>query len=262
MGLPTDDTQLTFWTLEALLESGGLVPERLADKFRSGRIFGMGRTVREFLRNYKESGFPWYEAGPESAGNGALMRISSIILPHLKSPSPGLWADTVLAAMMTHNDWASNATCVAWVNLLWGALAISKAPERGWWLKTFCEVAGPLAGDCPYKGRGGIAADYEGPFTAFVEEAVGGALARDISTLEACNSWFSGAYLLETVPSVLYILEKHADDPEEAIIRAINDTRDNDTVAAIVGARPRGAPWQRRIARGLEREPAWTYARG
>ncbi len=25
-------------------------------------------------------------------------------------------------------------------------------------------------------------------------------------------------------------------DPEEAIVRAVNDTRDNDTVAAIVGA--------------------------
>jgi ADP-ribosylglycohydrolase len=29
---------------------------------------------------------------------------------------------------------------------------------------------------------------------------------------------------------------KHADDPEEALIRAVNDTYDNDTIAAIVGA--------------------------
>ncbi len=28
----------------------------------------------------------------------------------------------------------------------------------------------------------------------------------------------------------------HADDPEEAIVQAVNHTRDNDTVAAIVGA--------------------------
>jgi ADP-ribosylglycohydrolase len=48
--------------------------------------------------------------------------------------------------------------------------------------------------------------------------------------------WYSGAFLLETVPSVLYILERHGNDPEEAIIRAVNDTRDNKTVAAIVGA--------------------------
>jgi ADP-ribosylglycohydrolase len=38
------------------------------------------------------------------------------------------------------------------------------------------------------------------------------------------------------VPSVLYILMRHGRDPEEAIVRAVNDTKDNDTIAAIVGA--------------------------
>jgi ADP-ribosyl-[dinitrogen reductase] hydrolase len=38
------------------------------------------------------------------------------------------------------------------------------------------------------------------------------------------------------VPSVLYILMCHGDDLEEAIVRAVNDTKDNDTIAAIVGA--------------------------
>jgi ADP-ribosylglycohydrolase len=31
-------------------------------------------------------------------------------------------------------------------------------------------------------------------------------------------------------------LARYGDDPEEAMIRAVNDTRDNDTVGAIVGA--------------------------
>jgi ADP-ribosylglycohydrolase len=42
--------------------------------------------------------------------------------------------------------------------------------------------------------------------------------------------------LFETVPSVLYILALHGQNGEESIIRAINDTKDNDSVAAIVGA--------------------------
>ena len=29
---------------------------------------------------------------------------------------------------------------------------------------------------------------------------------------------------------------RHGHEPEEAIVRAVNDTKDNDTVAAIVGA--------------------------
>jgi len=48
--------------------------------------------------------------------------------------------------------------------------------------------------------------------------------------------WHSGAYLLETVPSALYILMVYGHDPEEAIVRAANDTVDNDSIAAIVGA--------------------------
>ena len=48
--------------------------------------------------------------------------------------------------------------------------------------------------------------------------------------------WHSGAYLLETVPTVLYILQRFGHDPREAILQAVNHTRDNDTVAAIVGA--------------------------
>lgn len=70
----------------------------------------------------------------------------------------------------------------------------------------------------------------------FVNERLAAAEAADLTTLQACEQWYSGAYLLETVPSVLYILERHAADPEEALVRAVNDTRDNDTIAAIVGA--------------------------
>jgi ADP-ribosyl-[dinitrogen reductase] hydrolase len=38
------------------------------------------------------------------------------------------------------------------------------------------------------------------------------------------------------VPSVIYIPMRHADNFEEAIIRSVNDTKDNDTITAIVGA--------------------------
>jgi ADP-ribosylglycohydrolase len=58
----------------------------------------------------------------------------------------------------------------------------------------------------------------------------------DSTVLDASELWYSGAYLLETVPTVLHILMRHGGDPEEAIIRAVNDTKDNDSIAAIVGA--------------------------
>jgi ADP-ribosylglycohydrolase len=69
-----------------------------------------------------------------------------------------------------------------------------------------------------------------------VKDKVTEAYSRSLTVKEACSWWYSGAFLLETVPSVIYILMRHADDFEEAIVRAVNDTKDNDTIAAIVGA--------------------------
>jgi ADP-ribosyl-[dinitrogen reductase] hydrolase len=60
--------------------------------------------------------------------------------------------------------------------------------------------------------------------------------AEQLTVVDACDRWYSGAFLLKTVPSALYILARHAQEPETAIIRAVNDTKDNDTIAAIVGA--------------------------
>ena len=71
----TDDTQLTYWGLEVLLRRGWLDPELLAERYSRERIIGIGRTVREFLRRYKDQGLPWYHANVPSAGNGALMKL-------------------------------------------------------------------------------------------------------------------------------------------------------------------------------------------
>jgi ADP-ribosyl-[dinitrogen reductase] hydrolase len=63
-----------------------------------------------------------------------------------------------------------------------------------------------------------------------------GRLVKAPAFLDACALWYSGAFLLETVPTALHILMRHANDPEEAILRAVNDTKDNDSIGAIVGA--------------------------
>ena len=236
IGMPSDDTQLAFWTLEQLNEDGGFIPERLAALFSSREIFGMGQTVSAFRRNFKKKKLAWHACGPNSAGNGALMRIAPMLIPHLRSPSPALWADTALSAMMTHNDPASSAACVAFVAMLWELLTLDSPPARRWWLERYVELAAPLEGEARYRPRGGDYMSYEGPVSRFVEQRVGEALDTGLATVPACNSWFSGAYLLETMPCVILILARYGHDPEEAIVRAVNDTKDNDTVAAIVGA--------------------------
>jgi len=235
VGLPSDDTQLAFWTLEQLLEDGGLIPESLAARFASRRIFGIGRTVREFLASY-HAGQPWQECGVASAGNGALMRIAPILIPHLRRPTPDLWADTTLCAMITHNDAGSIACCLAFVGILWELLRMDGPPEPDWWIRSYLGLASGVERDTNYRPRSERCEPYAGPIWGFIERELPAAHRAGLSVVEACDRWYSGAYLLETMPGVLYILMQHGHDPEEAIVRAVNDTKDNDTYAAIVGA--------------------------
>jgi ADP-ribosyl-[dinitrogen reductase] hydrolase len=234
VGLPSDDTQLAFWTLEQMIADQGFNPEHVAARFCRDHIYGIGSAVRQFITNYK-AGMPWYQCGTKSAGNGALMRIAPMLIPHLQTGTTDLWVDTALSAMITHNDSASISACLSFVHMLWQLLQMDAPPEPSWWLETYVETARDLEVDDTYSPRRRDL-PYRGTLWRFVEEQVGTAYHTGLSTLDACNAWYSAAYLLETVPSVLYILMCHGDDPEQAIVRAVNDTVDNDTIAAIVGA--------------------------
>jgi len=236
VGLPSDDTQLAFWTLEQMIADQGFNPDHVAARFCRDEIFGIGSAVREFVRNYESGIRPWYRCGGKSAGNGALMRIAPMLIPHLRSGTPELWVDTALSAMITHNDSASISACLSFVQMLWKLLQMQAPPEPDWWLETYVEAVRDLEVDDTYRPRGGDSADYQGTLWRYVEGRVSEAYRRGLSVLEACDSWYSGAFLLETVPSVLYILMRHGNDLEEAIVRAVNDTKDNDTIAAIAGA--------------------------
>ena len=236
VGLPSDDSQMAFWTLDELTGAGALVPEALARRFTSQRIFGIGATVRQFVSNHAIHRKPWHESGPESAGNGALMRIAPVVVPHVAAPSPGLWADAVLATMMTHNDSAAIASSVAFVAMLWDLLQAPSPPSPEWYSRRFVDVCRQVETTAPYSPRFGSSTEWTGTLSAWTTARIDAARAAGDSLVDGQETWGSGAYLLETVPSVLWALELHGHDPEEAILRAINDTLDNDTVGAIVGA--------------------------
>jgi ADP-ribosylglycohydrolase len=234
-GYPSDDTQLAFWTLEQLIADGAFVPQNVIDAFLDREIFGIGGTVKRALAQ-RRGGKDWRECGLRSAGNGALMRIAPILIPHLRRPSLDLWADAALCGMLTHNDSASIASCVAFVHVLWELLRMDAPPEPQWWPRTFGCVLRELETGDLYESRSPVLSSFRGTLSEFLDEELIAAFNREMTVRDACDRWYSGAFIPETVPSVLYILMKHAADPEEAIVRAVNDTWDNDTVAAIVGA--------------------------
>ncbi len=115
-----------------------------------------------------------------------------------------------------------------------GKLDMPPAPD--WWTTPYATRARAVEGNTRYKPRGGTLRSYRGPIWRLVEEEVPRRVHAQESVRQAGRAWYSGAYLPETVPTVLFILARYGDDPEEAIVRAVNDTRDNDTIAAIVGA--------------------------
>jgi ADP-ribosylglycohydrolase len=208
MGFPSDDTQLAFWSLDQINTDRGFNPERVAERFCQRRIIGIGHTVKEFVRNYK-SERPWYQCGPQMAGNGALMRIAPMLIPHLRSGGTDLWVDTALSAMITHNDSGSTAACLAFIHMLWQLLKMESAPRPEWWWQTYVSVARELETGRHYHPQGGAFTSYSGPLWQFVEEKLPLAYDQDLSVKEAGDGWYSGAFLLETVPSVIYILMRY-----------------------------------------------------
>lgn len=236
IGYPSDDTQLTFWTLEQLIEDKTFIPENVATKFCSGHIYGIGKTVRQFLHNHNVKKLDWYQCGPDSAGNGALMRISPIIIPHLLEGGNDIWIDTALCAMITHNNSASIASCISYIYVLSKLLEMNDTPDTEWWFENFISILKELELDQSYTPRGGTFLGYQGPLWKYCDVVIHEAIQKNLSVLEAGHLWYSGAYLLETVPSVLYILMRYGHSFEESVIRAVNDTKDNDSIAAIVGA--------------------------
>jgi ADP-ribosylglycohydrolase len=175
-------------------------------------------------------------ARQHSAGNGALMRVAGAFLPHAWTLDAGLLDTVAITSALTHDDPSSTAACVAFARILADLLSLKKPVADGWFCEAFLETAGPIEG--PVKLRSRVPGDdFEGSVCEMVRQRVMPALKEEgLSVSSACNRWYSGAFLLETVPSVLYILERCKSDPQEALCRAVMDIWDNDTVAAIVGA--------------------------
>jgi len=237
VGTPSDDTQLSFWTVEHLLAHGQLNPDALSTLFASRRIFGRGRATGDFV-NARRAGAAWWEAGQPSAGNGALMRIAPMVLPHLAGDRDTLWQQTAISAAITHNDALAIASAVAWVALLWRLLGGDVPATAMSWLDAYTDVLRPLDHDEQYTTRleSGPLVGWCGATSALLDGPVRDAIANDIDVKRGGLLWYSGAYLLETIPTVMHIVARHGHEPVEAIETAVNDTRDNDTVAAIVGA--------------------------
>jgi hypothetical protein len=124
------------------------------------------------------------------------------------------------------------------VHLLWRCLDLKKPPEPQWWMDEFSSAIALLERQAylPRRavGTGSNARTLADVLTTFLMQS----FECGIPVRQACGAegWASSSFVLETTPSLLYILMRHGHDFEEAVVRAVNDTHDNDTIAALVGA--------------------------
>ncbi|PUB10555.1 ADP-ribosylglycohydrolase family protein [Yoonia sediminilitoris] len=236
VGLPSDDTQMAFWLLEHLLGEGRLDPNLLSQVFATRTVYGMGQSVRKFRFNLA-SGLRWEVAGVPSAGNGAIMRIAPMLAlqPHMAGAD--LAREIAKCAAITHNEHGAIASAVAWVHLL-AALASGRQQfEPHNILQTFVRLQVGLEGPTRYRPRGGkMLGQFDGTLTEFLNLTVPEGIKKGMTTLDFGDLTYSGAFLLETLPVTIFLIGQNLEDPDRAILDAVNHTRDNDTIASLVAS--------------------------
>ena len=237
----SDDTQMTLRTLHSMLRKGRADPADLHRSWSAGRIHGIGRTVRralgaqaELMRQGRD---PWGgRVVGEAAGNGSLMRVAGVLAPYARCHPESAPADLLLASDFTHDDASANAACLGWAAVLL-ALGQTSAPlsDPQALFEVFLKTARPLEGPRMLRSRSPHL-DFSGSLCDFIEQRVMPAHRNPATLRDARDRWYSGAFVLETVPTVLSIIAEHLHDPHSAILEAVNRTWDNDTIASMVAS--------------------------
>lgn len=166
---PSDDTQLSFWTLEHRIQHGRTEPAPLLETFASHRIFGIGSTVREALLQFRQ-GRQWHECGVPSAGNGALIRIAPVAWHAPSGRLEEATPDAILATVITHDDSMAAAASVAAARLLVRRCLLQRVPEPHWWAGEFISLLKPHESCFAYASRAPDFASFQGSLRQFPEQ--------------------------------------------------------------------------------------------
>jgi ADP-ribosylglycohydrolase len=162
----TDDTSMALCLAESLIECGGFNARDQMERYvkwcktgylsSTGKFFDIGRTTREALAQFLETGDPFAgSTDPRSAGNGSLMRLAPVAMFYVNRPEEGIVACGE-SSRTTHGAREAVDACRYFGGLLIGAMnGVSKAellspmysPVRGLWRREplapkIAEVAG------------------------------------------------------------------------------------------------------------------------
>jgi ADP-ribosylglycohydrolase/uncharacterized protein YegL len=221
------------WLAQAILTGGDDHPARFAQLLteRLESIRGIGQATRRSIIRLRE-GAEWWKSGIPSAGNGVAMR----------SASAGLaWGDDVArlrresarSAIVTHADPMAVASGIAQA---YAVARLARTPARTLDpAALITEIVAVLEG----VGDTGKRLRRRGAGTARVRLVDRIAELTDMLELtpaEAFAHTHNGGFVLESLPAALWAFLSRPDEPEEAIVVAVNGGYDADTVGAMTGA--------------------------
>jgi ADP-ribosyl-[dinitrogen reductase] hydrolase len=233
-GTITDDTQFSMWLLQSLIANRGVEARDLVHRFSPEKIRGIGQATRDFVRNTKALGKPWFETGVASAGSGVAMRSAPIGLFY-REDSKALKLGSILQAVITHNDPMVVASGILTAHAI--ALLLVMQPSdlvpmvaRQDFCRRLANVIRGLEATGVYKTR-----NTQEPAT--LEQRFSHDLPRwleqNLDPIEINNRYWSGAYVLESLPQAFYCFLRSPEDFRQTLLQAVNCSRDVDTVAAV-----------------------------
>lgn len=221
-GYWTDDTSMALCLAESLIERRGFDPvdqlERYLRWFREGHLsstgfpFGIGNTTRGAILRFEETREPYRgPTGPETAGNGSIMRLAPVPLFFARRPKEAI-ERSAESSRTTHGATTAVDACRYFGALLAGA--VNGVGKEELLSERYCPVPGYWE---------------ERPLTPEVDEVAAGSFKRK----EPPEIEGSG-YVVRSLEAALWAFYESGSF-EEGCLLAVNLGDDADTTAAVYG---------------------------
>jgi ADP-ribosyl-[dinitrogen reductase] hydrolase len=219
-GQYTDDTEQMIILAQSLIECGGFDVQDFTGRISRWGSDALADPVRKSLVGPSSSvaiarlnsGVSWRDSGSDIPSCGSAMRVAPIGLFYKKLGD--VESNAASSSLPTHNSKAAIAGAVA------VAVGVRCALEDMDCFDIIKETASRAS-----KYDKGLARKIE---LSYVK--------KDAEPDEVFAQLGTSYLVYETVPSAFYCFSKHFEEPEEAVIEAVNAGGDTDSIACITGA--------------------------
>lgn len=256
-GVYAEDTQQALAVCDCLIHEEDLNGEsfagllcRLSQPRGRGDWFGVlrgvGRSFKESIRSL-EDGEDWRRSGQESSSNGAAMRVAPLGV-YFRDDTDKLKQRVIDQSVLTHRDPMAIAAAQAIAHAVALVLPMRKAPAAGELLTQILDqvraaeelAAGQEEGMIPnVAALKNSFSDALAKLSDYLELPLEEGLAKIAEHAEATSErpgvGGTGGYVLSSVVTSLYIFLRHLGTYESAVLAAVNQGGEADTMGAIVG---------------------------